>query len=79
MGVEIFSDQPGFQFYTGNMMEQHYNGKYNRNYGQQYALCFESQLFPNAINQKNFQSPVLYKNKKYESKIIMRLGNNFNE
>ena len=79
MGVKILSDQPCVQFYTGNMMEQSYNGKFNKNYGYQYALCLEPQLFPNAFNQKNIKSSVLLKEKQYESTIVMQLENNFNE
>ena len=79
MGVQILSDQPCVHFYTGNMMEQSYNGKFNKNYGYQHALCLEPQLFPNAFNQKNFKSSVLLKDKQYESTIVMQLENNFNE
>ena len=79
MGVQILSDQPCVQFYTGNMMEQSYNGKFNQNYGYQHALCLEPQLFPNASNQKNFKRSVLLKEKQYKSTIVMQLENNFNE
>ena len=79
MGVKILSDQPCLQFYTGNMMKQTYNGKFNRNYGYQYALCLEPQLFPNSIDQKNYNNSVLLKDKQYKSTIVMQLGNNFNE
>ncbi len=79
MGVNILSNQPGVQFYTGNMMKEYYNGKFQKKYGYQYALCLEPQLFPDAINQENFKNPVLLKDKQYESIIVMRLSNNFNE
>ena len=79
MGVQILSDQPCVQFYTGNMMEQSYNGKFNKNYGYQHALCLEPQLFPNTFNQKNIKNSVLHNDKQYSSTIVMRLGNNFDE
>jgi aldose 1-epimerase len=79
MGAQILSDQPCVQFYTGNMMKQSYNGKFNKNYGYQHALCLEPQLFPNAFNQKNIKSSVLHNDKQYASTIVMRLGNNFDE
>ena len=79
MGVQILSDQPCLQFYTGNMMKKSYSGKFNRNYGYQHALCLEPQLFPNSINQKNFKTSLLYKGKRYESRILMQLENNFDE
>ena len=77
MGVTYFSDQPGIQFYTGNMMDNKYSGKYNRKYGCQYGLCLEPQFYPNAINQENFYKPILRANEKYNSTILMKLNNNF--
>ena len=59
MGVELFSDNPGLQLYTGNMMDKIYPGKNNRKYGIQYGLCLEPQLFPDSINHANFKSPIL--------------------
>ena len=79
MGINILSNQPCVQFYTGNMMKQSYNGKFNKNYGYQHALCLEPQLFSNVFNQKNFISSVLLKEKQYDSTIVMQLKNNFNE
>ena len=77
MGVTYLSDQPGNQFYTGNMMADHYMGKYNRTYGLQHGFCFEPQLPPNGINEKNFNSPILKANETYSSTIVIRLSNNF--
>ena len=77
MGLYLYSNQPGLQFYTGNMMNHCYLGKYKRQYGQNYGLCLEPQLFPDAINHKNFISPVLHRGQTYNSKIIMKLKNDF--
>ena len=77
MGLYLYSNQPGLQFYTGNMMGDYYLGKYSKSYGNQYGLCFEPQLFPDAINNKKFISPILKKGKKYNSKIIIKLKNDF--
>ena len=54
MGVEYYTDQPGMQFYTGNMMNDYYKGKYKRSYGKYFGMCFEPQIFPDAINHSNF-------------------------
>ena len=78
MGISIYSNQPGLQFYTGNMMDEYYDGKYDKKYGYQYGLCFEPQLFPDSINCSNFIKPILKKGNKYHSKIVMKLKNNFN-
>ena len=77
MGVTYFSDQPGNQFYTGNMMSKSYDGKYNKKYGLNYGFCFEPQLPPNGINEENFLSPILKASKVYNSTIIMKLNNSF--
>ena len=77
MGVEYYTNQEGIVFYTGNMMKDKYEGKYNREYGLNYGLCFETQNYPDAINQKNFPSIVLYKNQKYYSFTKIKLKNNF--
>ena len=77
MGVTYFSDQPGIQFYTGNMMDDKYEGKNNRKYGLQYGLCLEPQFFPNAINQENFEKPILRTDEIYSSTILMKLENDF--
>ena len=77
MGVEYSTNQPGIQFYTGNMMNKKYNGKYNKNYGIQYGMCLETQNFPDSINNKSFPSPVLKKGDTYSSFTKIKLRNDF--
>ena len=77
MGMILYTDQPGLQFYTGNMMQNFYRGKYNKQYGYQFGLCMEAQLFPDAINHSNFISPVLKAGNTYSSIIIIKLKNDF--
>ena len=77
MGAEYLTNQPGIQFYTGNMMSEKYNGKYNRNYGVQHGMCLETQNFPDAINHSNFPSPILKKGDIYKSFTKIRLRNDF--
>ena len=79
MGVEYFTNQPGIQFYTGNMMSEKYNGKYNKNYGIQYGMCLEPQNFPDAINNPSFPSPILKKGEVYKSINKIKLRNDFTQ
>ena len=79
MGVEYSTNQPGIQFYTGNMMNEIYNGKYNKNYGVQYGMCLETQNFPDAINHSNFPSPILKKGETYKSLTKIKLRNDFDQ
>ena len=50
--VEVFTDRPGLQLYKEN------NGN----------ICLESQMFPDAINQANFEDPILRANESFYSK-----------
>ena len=77
MGVEYTTDQPGIQFYTGNMMNHNYIGKYNKNYGVQFGMCLETQTFPDAINQFNFPSPILKNGEIYKRFTKIKLRNDF--
>ncbi len=77
MGVEYSTNQPGIQFYTGNMMNKNYFGKYDKNYGIQYGMCLEAQNFPDAINNNNFPSPILKKGDIYKSFTKIKLRNDF--
>ena len=77
MGVEYSTDQPGIQFYTGNMMKEKYVGKYGKKYGKQYGICLETQNFPDAINKPKFPSPILKKGEAYKSFTKIKLRNDF--
>ena len=77
MGVEYYTDQPGMQFYTGNMLDSNFKGKYKKRYGKNFGMCFEPQIFPDSINQSNFPSTKINVGETYRSKIIMKLRNNF--
>ena len=58
-------------------LDEYYDGKYDKKYGYQHGLCLEPQLFPDSINCNNFINPLLKKGKKYHSKIVMKLKNDF--
>jgi len=49
--LEVSSDSPGFQFYTGKYLSEPFTSSG--------GFCVETQLAPNAINQANFYSPLL--------------------
>ena len=53
--MEVFTDQPGVQLYTGNFLEA-INGNYM---GKRSGFCLETQHFPDSPNQSNFPSIVL--------------------
>ena len=56
--LELWADQPGVQFYTGNFL-QDVKGKGGSVYGQYGALCLETQGFPDAVNHPDFPSQIV--------------------
>ena len=56
--MQVFTDLPGMQFYTGNFLPE-CRGKNGSVINYRYAACFETQLYPNAMNCYGFPSPVL--------------------
>ena len=64
--MEVWSDLPGIQMYTANFLDKE-NGKDGVVYEKRSAVCFETQYFPDAVNKKNFASPVWKKGEKYHT------------
>ena len=71
--MEVFTDQPGVQLYTGNMLTD-MAGKSGAFYSSQGALCLETQHFPDSINQTGFPSVVLRAGGTFKSKTMFRFG-----
>jgi aldose 1-epimerase len=63
--LEVFTDQPGIQFYTGNFLDGTVKGKGGVGYGKHFGFCLETQHFPDSPNQPNFPSTILEPGKKY--------------
>ena len=70
--MEIYTDQPGIQFYSGNFMNGTLKGKKGIIYNYRSALCLEAQHFPNSPNQPNFPSVKLNAGVKYKQQTIYR-------
>lgn len=69
--MEMFTDRPGVQFYSGNMLDA--SGK-GRRYPRHGALCLEAQGYPYAPNVPEFPSVVLKKGEIYTQKTVYRFG-----
>lgn len=54
--LKLWSDRPGLQFYDGVWTDVAVAGRNGRPYKKHSGLCFEDQMFPNAVNQTNFPS-----------------------
>jgi aldose 1-epimerase len=73
--MEIFTTEPGIQFYSGNFLDGTMRGKAGTAYGQHSGLCLETQHFPDSPNQANFPSTVLKAGERYESTTILKFSN----
>ncbi|MCH5273590.1 MAG: galactose mutarotase [Lachnospiraceae bacterium] len=56
--MEVYTDLPGMQLYSGNFIRNGLRGKGGCTYGKRAGVCFETQFFPNAINIESFKSPI---------------------
>ena len=72
--MEIYTDQPGVQLYTGNFLDGTIVGKGGWKYVKNSALCLETQHYPDSINQKNFPSVVLRPGQTYKTVTEHRFG-----
>lgn len=72
--LEVFTDLPGVQLYSGNYLDGAENGKNNKQIKNRYAFCLECQYFPNAFAHKNFPQPILKAGEVYNKTIIYNFG-----
>jgi aldose 1-epimerase len=59
LAMQVWTDQPGFQFYSGNFLDGSKAGPSGRAYRQGDGFCLETQHFPDSPNQPGFPSTVL--------------------
>ena len=64
--MDVYTDQPGVQFYTANWLDQE-KGKKGAFYHARTAFCFETQNFPDAVNKPHFPSPIVKAGKEWTS------------
>lgn len=72
--LEVYTDQPGIQFYAGNMLDN-IKGKQDAVYNQHDALCLETQHFPDSPNHPEFPTVVLKPGEKFVSHTVYRFFN----
>ena len=72
--MEIESDAPGLQFYSGNFLDGTVTGKGGRIYRQGDGLCFEPQVFPDSPNQPSFPAARLNPGETYSNTMVLRFS-----
>ena len=74
--LDIFTDQPGIQFYSGNFLDGTITGKGGRVYQHRYGFCLETQHFPDSPNHAEFPTTILRPGEEYKSRTVFRFGSN---
>jgi len=72
--MEVFTTEPGVQFYTGNFLSGSIVGKKGQNYPRRSGFCLEAQHFPDSPNQPKFPSTVLRPGQKYEQTTVYKFS-----
>lgn len=71
--MEVYTDLPGMQFYTGNFLVEE-PGKEGAVYQKRAGACFETQYFPDAVHKENFEGPVVKAGEVYDTTTIYRFS-----
>lgn len=71
--MEVFTDEPGIQFYTANHIDDK-DGKDGAYYGKYPAFCLETQHYPNSPNRPDFPSTALLAGEDFKSKTTYKFG-----
>jgi aldose 1-epimerase len=72
--LEIRTNQPGVQFYSGNFLDGTLTGKGGQVYRQHFAFCLETQHFPDSPNQPMFPSTVLRPGQVYKTTTVHKFS-----
>ncbi len=72
--LEVFTTEPGLQFYTGNFLDGLVKNMEGVNIQKHAALCLETQHFPDTPNHPHFPSTLLHPNETYSSCTIYKLN-----
>jgi aldose 1-epimerase len=72
ISLEVYTNEPGVQFYTGNFMTGDDKGKQGVVYPHRGAFCLETQHYPDSPNQPQFPSTVLRPGETYVSECIYK-------
>lgn len=72
--MEVFTEEPGIQLYSGNFQDGSLTGKTGKTYVYRGAFCLETQHYPDTPNQPNFPSTLLAPDDVYETTTIYKFS-----
>ncbi len=72
--LEVYTDEPGIQVYTGNFLDGTVKGKKGIAYKQRTAVCLETQHYPDSPNKPEWPSTILEPGQTYHSHCIFKFS-----
>ena len=72
--LEVYTNEPGVQVYTGNFLDGTVTGKKGIVYPQRASVCLETQHYPDTPNKAHWPSAVLEPGQTYKSQCIYKFG-----
>ena len=72
--LEVYTDEPGIQVYTGNFLDVTVKGKKGVVYNQRASVCLETQHFPDSPNKPRWPSVYLEPGQTYSSRCIYKFS-----
>jgi len=72
--MEVYTTEPGMQFYSGNFLPPNLPGKAGRTYPWRGGLCLETQHYPDSPNRPEFPSTVLRPGKTYKTTTVYKFS-----
>ncbi len=72
--LEIFTTEPGLQFYSGNFLDGSITGKGAAVYRFRYGIALETQHYPDSPNHPNFPSTILRPGQQYHTRTVYQFG-----
>jgi aldose 1-epimerase len=72
--LRVLTTEPGLQFYTGNFLDGSITGKEGRVYNRRFALCLETQHFPDSPNHPSFPTTELKPGREFHSVTVFEFS-----
>ncbi len=72
--MEVFTEEPGIQFYCGNFLAGNLKGKSGKTYVHRGGFCLETQHYPDSPNQPAFPSTILEPGSEYKTRTVYRFS-----
>jgi len=72
--LDVWTTEPGVQFYSGNFLDGSITGKGGRVYTHRTGFCLETQHFPDSPNHPDFPSTILRPGDEYRSRTVLAFG-----